>query len=747
MKTKFKSIIILALTLVSFLFASGLHAAEKNKPKTIYFTYTLHGNMNWDRHPASTIWKKFPETYQNVLDFITQHPEFKGQVQLSGQSFKTLQIVAPGFLKQVAELQKKGQINVTGTFYSEPVNVCMDGETNLLNASLGTSIINRELAPSSGFWLQEHAWNPQLPYILNKAGVDWVPIRMTKQKYKPFYAIGLDGSKIIAVPEVLTVTNDKELIDTLPDNAILLIGGDYEMPRRFIDSYHAVIEINKERSDVKMEWIRMKDYLKKFRVENEEFVNNSKLAEREGWDSYSRWTADPLDIEVHTLTKKAMSAVRAAKIAVFAGTEYARDKGLTAIKNPDIPIEKLESFKADKGIDWDIEHASSYPDVEPKYFLRNGEITLLSRAEHLLAWATNSDARGWWPLYERRQERMESFQHIIDISEELIQNALLPIGASVGTGKNFDRMLLVYNAEKAREVTLKIKAQQPFEIMGLDNKKYDTKIFRQGNDYIIGVRVSLPDYGYKVISLSSGGECEVPKWEEGTSVHNNRISITPEGDKVLVNVDGRSMKLSIDPFQLRVLAEMIRPNIDIKGWHDAEPYGKTRVSVCNNDLFPKIRIDRQVDWAVHLRQEYELEPDHVNCKWSFFMSYPTLIRKVGNRIRNGYDSFFSPEGLMARLETNEPGKVFYDVPYGVTDHNYPSPSYVCMQNFTLMQQSGHGVMLVAKTGNQAVQVNEPDGTMALALGASTASGPVKNPEMTVEGLKIKWGIRSSPVNY
>jgi hypothetical protein len=91
---------------------------------------------------------------------------------------------------------------------------------------------------------------------------------------------------------------------------------------------------------------------------------------------------------------------------------------------------------------------------------------------------------------------------------------------------------------------------------------------------------------------------------------------------------------------------------------------------------------------------------------------------------------------MARLETNEEGKVWYDVPFGITDHNYPSPSYVCMQNFALLQQDHHGVMMVAKTGSQAMQVNEQAGSLALALGASTAAGPLKNPEMKVEGLKI-----------
>jgi hypothetical protein len=51
----------------------------------------------------------------------------------------------------------------------------MDGETNLFNASLGTKIINRELVKSSGFFLQESAYNPQIPYILSEGA--WTGLR------------------------------------------------------------------------------------------------------------------------------------------------------------------------------------------------------------------------------------------------------------------------------------------------------------------------------------------------------------------------------------------------------------------------------------------------------------------------------------------------------------------------------------------------------------------------------------------
>jgi hypothetical protein len=732
-------------------FSTTLKAQKKSKPKKVYFSFTLHGNMNYDRYPASTIWEKFPDAYQNVLDFIEEHPDFKGQMQLSGQTYKTMQIVHPDFLEQTKKLYEKGQIDVTGTFYSEPVNVCMDGETNLFNAWLGTTIIRNEMVEPSGFFLQEYAYNPQLPYILNQANVDWVPVRMTDfQYYTPFYLVGLDGSKIPAIQEVRKHSRDnyERLIQNAPENAIFLIGGDYEIPERFIDGYNEVKKMDEENEDIIVEWIRVRDYIKKFPPKGEVFVNNSDLAGIENWDSYSRWTTDPYDIEVHTLTKKAMLALRAAKMAVFAGTEFARIRNIEIPGNPDRPIEELESFEIDRGIDWDIEHASSYPDVEPGYLKRGGEVTLLSQAEHLLAWAVNSDSRGWWPLYERREERMESLQRVIDICEELVQNSLETITLSVSISNDLSRAMAIFNAEKARNTILEITAGLPLIITDAEGKEYVTKIFRRGNDYILRANIDLPAYGYKVIGLKYGGKVETPVWEEGLIIENNNFKIEAKEDHVLLTTEQGTSKITIDPFQLKVLAEMIFIQRNKKDWYFPEQYGPTRVSVCTNDIYPKIRIDRQIDWAVHLRQEYELREDHINSKWRFFMTHPTLIRKDGSIDKDENDvpldiqmgkkreMVFKPEGLMARIETGRAGKVFYDVPYGITDQDYPDPSYVTMLNFSLLQQDGHGLILMAKTGSQAVGVDQEKGSMALALGASNGSGPVRNPEMKVNDLTV-----------
>ena len=63
-----------------------------------------------------------------------------------------------------------------------------------------------------------------------------------------------------------------------------------------------------------MEWITVKDYIRRFGVEKEKYVDHSAKARHRDNGTYSRWTADPLDIQVQESTNRAMDDLRAAKI-------------------------------------------------------------------------------------------------------------------------------------------------------------------------------------------------------------------------------------------------------------------------------------------------------------------------------------------------------------------------------------------------------------------------------------------------
>jgi len=248
---------VLVATLLSL---SGIQGKSSNttSPRKIYMTFILHGNMNYDRYVKSTIWRDFPVIYDKLLDFMDEHPDFKGQIQLSGQTFNTLRQTAPHVIEHALQLQKKGQLNFTGTFYSEPVNVNMDGETNFRCAKLGTSIISDAVGSTEGFYLQERAYHAQLPWILNHSEVSWIPVITGDDTFVPFRLKGMDGSVSVCIPNVSRhVIVDK--IKIAPANSLLLIEGDYEIPQSFTGPYEKICAFDKENDDVEIEWILAKD--------------------------------------------------------------------------------------------------------------------------------------------------------------------------------------------------------------------------------------------------------------------------------------------------------------------------------------------------------------------------------------------------------------------------------------------------------------------------------------------------------
>lgn len=684
-------------------------------PKKVYMSYILHGNMNYDRYVKSKIWQEFPVIYDNLLNFIDEHPEFKGQLQLSGQTVKSLQQTAPYVIEHALKLHQRGQINFTGTFYSEPVNVSMDGETNLRCAHLGTSIIANEIVSTDGFYLQERAYHSQLPWILNNAGVTWVPVITGDNSFFPFEIKGMDGSVTVGVPNI-SRSEFPGILKRVPANSLLLIEGDYEIPQSFGSVYERVNKFLEENKDIDVEWITVKEYIEKFGVKEEKYIDHTAKAKHINHGTYSRWTADPLDIIVQDYTNQAMSDFRAATI-VNSLSQYLFNKKI------DDPFGNSKVTLKHDPLIWNIEQASTYPDIEPMYFSREGEVTIMSKIEHLLVWAVNSDSRGWWPLYERRRERINSFENCSALSKEIINRGLDVITQRIKVD-GYDKYFLLFNAEPERNKIIMLETNQPYDVYDYNGTKLNNTIISTGDKYILEFESKLPAYGYKVIGLKKSNKIEEYTWTEGNTIENKIMKVTVLEDNIIFDRKGTEIELSIDPFKLKALTEMVMGEGDDK-WRDAVPYGKQRVSK-RNTLYPQLRIEKQIDWLVHMQQTFTLLPDRILCDISFTFPHPTVLRKDGKPDSRNL-SLFNPEGLTLRFKTGKSGNVFYNIPFGTSPHTISGLSYFCSLNMGIFQfNSGGGFMISSGTGEQAFFTNPAEGTIGLYLGASTATGPIRD---------------------
>jgi hypothetical protein len=274
MKNRFT---ILTIALLALFGTAAAQTAEKPAKRKVYMSYILHGNMNYDRYVRTTLWRDFPVIYDNLLTFMDEHPDFKGQVQFSGQTLGSLQQAAPHVLDHAMRIRKRGQLNFTGTFYSEPVNVNMDGETNYRCALLGTRMVEDYIKDfTDGFYLQERAYHPQLPWILNKSSVSWTPVITNDDSWRPFRLTGADGSSSICVP--ITQRRPLEKVVIAPANSLIVIEEDYEIPQKFSRTYAQVAEFNATNQEVEVEWITVKEYIAKFGISEEKYIDHSAKA-------------------------------------------------------------------------------------------------------------------------------------------------------------------------------------------------------------------------------------------------------------------------------------------------------------------------------------------------------------------------------------------------------------------------------------------------------------------------------------
>jgi len=708
--------LLITCTLLLLMIAAPSWCSAKSKTKKVYMSYVLHGNMNYDRYVRPTIWRDFPVIYNNLLDFMDEHPDFKGQVQFSGQTFKSLQQVAPNVIAHALSIHKRGQLNFTGTFYSEPVNVNMDGETNYRCAWLGTSIIEDAVGSTDGFYLQERAYHPQLPWILNHAHVSWVPVITGDDAFFPFKLKGMDGSVTTCVP----ITRDSivEKIKRAPQNSLILIEEDYEIPQSFVNTYRAVSEFDKEMPDIEVEWITVKDYIHKYGTKGEHYVDHAAKAKDRDNGTYSRWTADPLDIIVQNYINHAMADFRSATI-MNGLMKYVCNEQL------DVPFVETDVTLKHDPLVWNIECANLYPDIEQTYLTHDGKVTEMTKAEHLLLWAVNSDAKGWNPLYEKRRERINSLENSSNLSKSVLYKGMDFLSSRIRL-LGYDKYFMLFNAQQQRSKIVALRTESPYAVYDYSTgEKLKSQCIRIDGHCTLRFETQLPSYGYKVVALKRIERAETESWQSGNQISAGQFTLTADNGKVVLKVGNKCMDILLDSFKIKALAEITDGTAD-DVWRNAKAYGDARIFV-QNDFCPQLRIEKQIDWLIHLQQTFTIIDDKILCDVNFVFPHPTLIRKMGPAKGRVYD----PQGLTLMIRTHQSGQMFYDIPFGMSTYDKPGVSYFCPLSTCFYQYTaGGGLLITPQTGEQAVYGNLDNGEIGLYLGASTTSGPIHDVGLT-----------------
>jgi hypothetical protein len=116
----------------------------------------------------------YRRSYRPFLETLSAYPEIKGNLHYSGYLLEWLQKNHPKFVSLLRKAVDRGQIEILGGGYYEPILSVIPendavGQVNLLRKKIESVFGVR----SEGIWTAERAWEPQEPEVLARCGVQY----------------------------------------------------------------------------------------------------------------------------------------------------------------------------------------------------------------------------------------------------------------------------------------------------------------------------------------------------------------------------------------------------------------------------------------------------------------------------------------------------------------------------------------------------------------------------------------------
>jgi alpha-amylase len=156
--------------------ANNPEPEQEKEMKSIYLGLAIHNHQPIDNFPR-VFEQAYRHAYLPMVEALERHPGVRLSLHYSGCLLNWLRENQPGFLKRIASLVKRGQIEIMTGGYYEPILPIIPDLDKLGQISKLTSAIRDQFDFSpTGLWLAERVWEPQLPKILSQAGVKWTVV-------------------------------------------------------------------------------------------------------------------------------------------------------------------------------------------------------------------------------------------------------------------------------------------------------------------------------------------------------------------------------------------------------------------------------------------------------------------------------------------------------------------------------------------------------------------------------------------
>lgn len=140
---------------------------------SIYLGLLLHnhqpvGNFPW------VFQRVYEETYLPMIAALERHPEIRLSLHYTGSLLDWLAEAQPGFLLHLNQLVQRGQVEIVGGGYYEPILPSIPDSDKLVQIRRLSEHLEHTFGTKpDGMWLAERVWEPALPGILRKADMEW----------------------------------------------------------------------------------------------------------------------------------------------------------------------------------------------------------------------------------------------------------------------------------------------------------------------------------------------------------------------------------------------------------------------------------------------------------------------------------------------------------------------------------------------------------------------------------------------
>src|SRR5260370_34051490 len=134
----------------------------------VIHNHQLVGNFTW------VFQQVYEESYLPMLEALERHPTIRLALHYTGSLLDWLEDAHPEFIRRVAALVKRDQVEIVSGGYYEPILPVIPDRDKIAQIRRLSERVERDFGVKpTGMWLAERVWEPALARFLTDAGIEW----------------------------------------------------------------------------------------------------------------------------------------------------------------------------------------------------------------------------------------------------------------------------------------------------------------------------------------------------------------------------------------------------------------------------------------------------------------------------------------------------------------------------------------------------------------------------------------------